>query len=142
MNIILLKYDIRKNGCPVQVSQNVICYVNAMLRESISKEYTVQITINRYTCSLIATLTPSRTLASLTRDEDFCPNMNIASLTREQILGPNVNITSRAIPQVSRASTFRFVLRLFTSISLVCLARVDAYRLGPSFVELNGTGRG
>ncbi|XP_015180955.1 PREDICTED: piggyBac transposable element-derived protein 2-like [Polistes dominula] len=29
-----------------------------------------------------------------------------------------------------------------TNISVVCLARVDVYRLGPSFVELNGTGRG
>ena len=40
-------------------------------------------------------LTPSPTLSSQTRDEDFDPNMNIASLTRDQILGPNVNITSR-----------------------------------------------
>ena len=72
-------------------------------------------------------LTPSRTLSSQTRDEDFGPNMNIASLTRDQILGPNVNMTSRA----------RGLL-----LPVICLACVDVYRLGASFVELNSTGRG
>ena len=39
-------------------------------------------------------LTPSRTLTSLTRDEDFGPNMNSTSRTRGRKLEPNINITS------------------------------------------------
>jgi len=66
-------------------------------------------------------------LTSLTRDEDFGPNMNMTSQAREQKVGPNINITSQTREHKHRMAS---------------LPRVDAYHLGQSFVELNGTGRG